>query len=121
MTDTIHSMNYNSLTTPGIQEEKSAFLKNAELQTKVLPRELQIRGVMAEITSLLLSKNAAYGDSALTPSNVFSKQPSIEGIKLRIDDKLTRIKNKGITDQTEDTISDLIGYLVLLKIALKEQ
>ena len=108
MSDTIHSMRYT---------ETWSKLN----QPQVNSREQQIRGVMLEITSLLLSKNAAYGDSALTPSNIFSKQPSIEGIKLRLDDKLTRIKNKGITDQTEDTISDLIGYLVLLKVALKEQ
>lgn len=114
MSDTIHSMQYNL-------QSSSSSLDMVRPSTKVDSREQQIRGVMSEITSLLLSKNAAYGDSALAPSNVFSKQPSIEGIKLRIDDKLTRIKNKGITDQTEDTISDLIGYLVLLKIALKEQ
>ena len=33
---------------------------------------------------------------------------------------IMRIKNKGINDKTEDTVSDLIGYLILLKIALKE-
>ena len=114
MSDTIHSIQYN------LQDSSSTF-DMVSTRKNVDTREQQIRGVMSEITSLLLSKNAAYGDSALTPSYIFSKQSSIEGIKLRLDDKLTRIKNKGITDQTEDTISDLIGYLVLLKIALKEQ
>jgi hypothetical protein len=42
---------------------------------------------------------------------------SIEAIKVRIDDKLARIKNKGLNDKTEDTLMDLIGYLILLKIA----
>lgn len=102
MTDTIHSQNF-------IQEPY------------ISKREQQIRGVMQEITSLLLAKNAAYGDSALSPSNIFSKLNAVEAIKIRIDDKLKRIANKGITDQTEDTVSDLIGYLVLLKIALKEE
>jgi hypothetical protein len=102
MTDTIHSQNF-------IQEPY------------INKREQQIRGVMSEITSLLLAKNVAYGDSALSPSNIFSKLNAVEAIKIRIDDKLKRIANKGITDQTEDTVSDLIGYLVLLKIALKEE
>jgi hypothetical protein len=94
----------------------------SQIQTPYVDkREQQIRGVMAEITSLLLAKNAAYGDSALSPSNVFSKLSAVEAIKIRIDDKLKRIANRGVTDQTEDTVSDLIGYLVLLKIALQER
>ena len=32
-----------------------------------------------------------------------------------------RIKNKGITENTLDTIDDLIGYLVLLKIAIQDE
>ena len=29
-----------------------------------------------------------------------------------------RIQNKGINNKTEDTVSDLIGYLILLKVAM---
>ena len=32
-----------------------------------------------------------------------------------------RIKNRGLDDSTEDTVKDLIGYLILLKIALEEK
>ena len=73
------------------------------------------------IRDLLLHKNAKYGDSALTPIQVFSKLDSEEAICARIDDKMSRIKNNGITADTEDTISDLIGYLILLKIARKDR
>ena len=38
--------------------------------------------------------------------------------KPRLDDKLARIKNKGINDKTEDTVDDLIGYLLLLKMSM---
>jgi hypothetical protein len=38
----------------------------------------------------------------------------------RIDDKLARIKNRGIDKNTLDTVDDLIGYFVLLKIAIKD-
>ena len=72
------------------------------------------------IKALLLSKNEKYGDSALTPLGIFSKLNSAEAIKARIDDKLSRIANVGLDDTTEDTLSDLIGYLVLLKIAYGE-
>ena len=35
--------------------------------------------------------------------------------------KLSRIKNRGINPDTEDSVTDLLGYLVLLKIALKKE
>jgi len=73
-----------------------------------------------EIRDLLLSKNEAYGDSALSPDNIFSKLDSAQAICARIDDKLSRIKNTGLDDATEDTLDDLIGYLILLKIARSE-
>tara|TARA_A100001201_G_C4043975_1_gene187608 strand:- start:473 stop:772 length:300 start_codon:yes stop_codon:yes gene_type:complete len=69
------------------------------------------------IKTLLLEKNANYGNSALEPLNVFSKLDAAEAIQARIDDKLARIRNKGLNDATEDTLDDLIGYLILLKIA----
>jgi hypothetical protein len=73
------------------------------------------------VRDLLLEKNEAYGDSALEPSNIFAKGSAVENICCRIDDKLMRIKNKGINDSTEDTIQDLIGYLILLKIAVEDE
>jgi len=71
------------------------------------------------VRDLLLEKNEAYGDSALNPANIFAKGSAIENLCARIDDKLMRIKMRGITDETEDTVQDLIGYLILLKVALR--
>jgi len=62
-------------------------------------------------------KNSKYGNSALEPMNVFSEAGAVAGIKMRIDDKLKRIKNAGLVDATEDTLQDLAGYLILLMIA----
>ena len=73
------------------------------------------------VRDLLLEKNAAYGDSALKPANIFAKGSAVENLACRIDDKLMRIKNRGITADTEDTIQDLIGYLILLKIAIENE
>jgi len=39
---------------------------------------------------------------------------------VRIDDKLSRIANGSGELSDEDTITDLIGYLVLLKIAQRD-
>ena len=83
----------------------------------------KIERVGAEIISLLISKNADYGDSATSPINVFSEGNAVVSLCARIDDKLSRIKQKGIYDKTED-ISGLFqftGYLILLLIALKDQ
>jgi hypothetical protein len=76
--------------------------------------------VTDSIKELLLQKNEAYGDSALNPAGIFAKGSAVENLCSRIDDKLMRIKNSGINDLTEDTISDLIGYLILLKIAIQK-
>ena len=74
-----------------------------------------------DVMNLLLEKNAAYGDSALNPVGIFSRGNAVDSLCARIDDKLMRIKSKGITPDTEDTVQDLIGYLILLKIATNQK
>ena len=83
--------------------------------------EQLIEEICESMKNLLLEKNRAYGDSATNPSNVFSSGSAVDSICARIDDKLMRIQNKGINDKTEDTVSDLIGYLILLKIAMYKE
>ena len=77
--------------------------------------------VAGEVVDLLLEKNEAYGDSALNPAGIFAKGSAVENLSARIDDKLMRIKMRGIDDNTEDTVQDLIGYLILLKVALRRE
>ena len=79
----------------------------------------KIKEVGDYVVNLLLEKNKAYGDSALSPANIFAKGSAVDNLCCRIDDKLMRIKNKGIDDKTEDTLVDLIGYFILLKIAIE--
>jgi len=70
-----------------------------------------------EITQLLIEKNISYGDSALSPNRIFAQSDNIEQLKVRIDDKLNRVKNnQGFAGDND--IDDLIGYLILLKIAV---
>ena len=68
-----------------------------------------------EIAELLIYKNTAYGDAALTPVRIFSKADATEQIRVRIDDKLNLLM-QGQAD-LEDVPGDLLGYLVLLRIA----
>lgn len=83
--------------------------------------EEQVEKITTDIKNLLIEKNRNYGSSALNPLRIFSKCDKIEAIKVRIDDKLSRIKNGKISDDNgSDSITDLMGYLILLKIALEE-
>jgi hypothetical protein len=71
---------------------------------------------LLSIREMLINKNIKYGNSALEPLGVFSQLSAKEGLLVRIDDKLKRIKNGSLEKDDEDVINDLIGYLVLLKI-----
>lgn len=79
-----------------------------------------IKEVGREVVMLLLEKNKAYGDTANKPPKIFSKLSAKEGILARIDDKLSRIKTVGLNDKTEDTMLDLIGYLILYRVQCKK-
>ena len=92
-----------------------------KLKLKELDTLQEVKYLLNELQDLLEEKNKAYGDSALNPIRLFSKVGAVGALRVRIDDKLSRIKNKGITDDTEDSLMDLIGYLVLLKIAVKKE
>ena len=88
----------------------------------MLDTQADISLVCNQIKELLLEKNRKYGDSALDPSRIFSKADAIEQLLVRIDDKLNRIqKGAGLLATDEDIIQDLIGYLVLLKIAIERK
>jgi hypothetical protein len=75
-----------------------------------------IANICDNIKSMLIEKNKSYGDSALDPVRVFSKANSDEQIKIRIDDKLSRI-SRGSEYYGDNDIDDLIGYLILLKVS----
>jgi len=69
---------------------------------------------------MLREKNKRYGDSALDPLNIFGEHitpdsPSVNGILIRLDDKLSRVKNAD--ELRKNDISDIIGYLMLLSLA----
>ena len=100
--DSFHNQEYQAAPSKPIAEAKS-------------PQD-SIVEVCDSIKELLLEKNRKYGNSALNPCRVFSKADSVEQLKVRIDDKINRIKNEQ-NDEDEDVVKDLIGYLVLLVIA----
>ncbi len=75
----------------------------------------EIRRVADEDVAMLLAKQAAYGNAALDPVRIFSKADAREQLRVRIDDKLSRLARGAAAG--EDAVKDLRGYLVLLEVA----
>lgn len=73
--------------------------------------ETQITEFNMEIAKFLIFKNTKYGNSALEPLRTFSKLNSEEQLLIRMDDKLSRIKNT--KEPSKNDVIDLIGYLHL--------
>ncbi len=85
------------------------YLKFSESQKKIVE-------VCDSMKDLLLYKNQKYGDSALHPNNIFYKGDSTNSIKIRLDDKIGRIKN---CEETRiNDVADVIGYCTLLLVSI---
>lgn len=76
--------------------------------------------VCSQLADMLVAKNEAYGDSALDPVRMFSKASAEEQLLVRIDDKLSRLA-RGQEYPGDDTVWDLLGYLVLLVVARQQR
>lgn len=83
--------------------------------------EDQINRECEGVARMLIAKNRKYGNSALAPLRVFSRADRVEQLRVRIDDKLSRIATSGDSGPDEDTVLDLIGYLVLYRIACRPE
>ena len=101
-----------------IEASDDAFYSNMIYRIKPGQKTIKYTGADAiteaceQIKNMLLDKNRKYGDSALNPVRVFSKADAGEQLKVRMDDKLSRIQSAQ-DDDLEDAMLDLTGYLVL--------
>lgn len=80
----------------------------------------RIRAECDALADFLIAKNAAYGNSALAPLRLFSRADPVEGLRVRIDDKLSRLAQSA-EYPGDDTVLDLLGYLVLLRVATRSE
>ena len=104
------------------KSEKWKNMENKETRKMAGSTQNQIEAGMEEVKVMLLAKNEQYGDSALSPTRIFSKASADEQIKVRIDDKLSRLMlGNDSMESDEDVIKDLIGYLVLLLVSQGRQ
>jgi len=72
------------------------------------------------VARMLLEKNAQYGDSALHPLRLLSNADVLTGLGVRADDKLSRLL-RGNGEGDEDAEQDLLGYLVLRRVARRQR
>ncbi|MGL4397626.1 MAG: hypothetical protein ACRCS9_13885 [Hyphomicrobium sp.] len=118
----IEKLNEETAATAGAEPAPAPHspLSTPEPEPQAQPLPPFVLDVMQEVTALgnmLIQKNAAYGNSALDPVRIFSRADTVEQLKVRIDDKIARMMRGH--DAGEDTVLDLMGYLVLYRIALK--
>lgn len=71
-----------------------------------------IECICRSISKVLVEKNRRYGDSAVAPVRIFSKAEKCEQLRVRLDDKLSRIANGEVLRKND--MADLIGYCVLM-------
>ena len=102
-------------------QEEWTSTNTMKFEPKEIDTLLEVKYILGQLQDLLEEKNKAYGDSALNPIRLFSKAGAAKSLCVRIDEKLGRIKNRGVNEDTEDTLMDLMGYLVLLKIAIDRE
>jgi hypothetical protein len=69
-----------------------------------------------ELANMLVEKNRRYGNSALEPVRCLSKASTEEQLLVRFDDKVSRFR-AAATGDDEDVLLDMLGYLVLLRVA----
>ena len=83
--------------------------------TETQQKIIEITEAMRE---LLLYKNQRYGDSALSPKQIFYKGDAVNSILIRIDDKLGRIMANTESTPRINDVADIIGYCTLLLISV---
>ena len=77
--------------------------------------EKRIKEIIKEVQDLLIAKNKQYGNSALKPIGVFANGSATDLIKIRL------IQGDETIEADEDIVKDLIGYFVLLLIAMRDE
>ena len=79
-----------------------------------MTKQEKINKVIDSVKSVLIEKNKRYGNAALSPINVFYKGDAQTSICIRLDDKLSRIKNSDVLRKND--MFDLLGYCILLQV-----
>lgn len=90
---------------------------------EMCPSGAEIWEEVEALGRMLLEKNIKYGDSALAPVSVFCGLSTQERLAVRMDDKISRIREQMLsdTDDDEDPKVDLAGYIILSRVEAKRR
>src|SRR5215831_12764799 len=80
-----------------------------------IPTGVRAAQWLRQVADMLVEKCHSYGDSIGNPVTVFGKYKASDGIKIRLNDKLSRMKVSG-SWPGDDNLKDLVGYLALLAV-----
>ncbi len=76
------------------------------------PINEKFKDILSNAHKLLEYKNSKYGNAALAPLEIFTGKTTPLGLGVRLDDKLSRVKNA--KELRKNDLIDIIGYLTLL-------
>ena len=87
----------------------------------MIETQKKITELLDGMKDLLLYKNQKYGDSAINPLCIFTKHiktsnTNTASILVRLDDKLSRVKNAD--ELRTNDVADILGYCSLLLISM---
>ncbi len=94
-------------------------MKDQDKRTEQTETQQAISDECDSIKEFLLKKNQAYGNSFMEPVQIFARSSPKEQLNVRIDDKIKRLLNQDKAARRrvrEDTVLDLIGYLILKRV-----
>lgn len=103
-----------STTTSAANEELIEDFKVFLSQDNNTETEVYISILVDNFKAFLIEKNKRYGNSAIEPVNIFSKEGSVNQTCNRLDDKLMRIKTSN--ELRMNDVADTFGYIALLMI-----
>ncbi len=95
------------------------------------PSQVLIAEMCLRVSTLLLEKNKAYGNSAFEPPLLAPELNADTGIRVRLSDKIKRMINilkdvetlntKSFTEPLPQTILDAVGYMTLWLIEIERK
>jgi hypothetical protein len=71
--------------------------------------------ILNSLENVLIEKNKKYGNAALAPIKMFYNGDASTSIRIRLDDKISRIKNSDTLRKND--MFDILGYVILLGIS----
>jgi hypothetical protein len=107
------------------QRDPESLPRKIETRLGYTPRttvQREIADVCDALKEFLIAKNDQYGNSAIDPVRIFSKASTEEQLRVRIDDKISRlVRGNDSLEADDDIVDDLIGYFVLWKVVSRRR